>query len=129
MKTNYSKTTYSLVNNALRSKDKRECSFSVIISNKAFKKATDAKYLGIIIKPTLKWNLQIQSLCTKLSKAAVIISKIWHYVDSPTLRLIYFSLVHSHILYGILSWGSEYSTTLNSLQITNTTKQNYKNHK
>ena len=33
------------------------------------------------------------------------------------MRLIYFSLVHSHTFYGILSWGSKYSSTLNSLQI------------
>ena len=109
--------TYKLVYNALRSKHKRESSFSVSIDNNVIKKATAAKYLGIIIEPTLKWNLQIQSLSTKLSKVAGIISKIRRYVDTPTLRLIYFSLVHSHILYGILSWGSAYGITLNSLRI------------
>ena len=50
---NYSKIIYLLVNNALRSKDKRESSFSVSISNNVIKKATAAKYLGMIIEPTL----------------------------------------------------------------------------
>ena len=55
---NYSKTTYLLVDNALRSKDKRKSSFSVSINNTVIEKASAAKYLRIIIEPTLKWNLQ-----------------------------------------------------------------------
>ena len=112
---NYSKTTYILVKNT-KNKDDVETSFSLSVNNNIIKKANAAKYLGIIIEPSLKWNLQIQSLCIKLSKTAGIISKLRHYVDMSTLRLIYFSLVHSHVLYGILSWGSEFSTNLQTIQ-------------
>ena len=111
---NYSKTTYILVKNT-KNKDDVETSFSLSVNNNIIKKANAAKYLGIIIEPNLKRNLQIQSLCIKLSKAAGIISKLRHYVDMSTLRLIYFSLVHLHVLYGILSWGSEFSTNLQTI--------------
>ena len=39
-----------------------------------------------------------------------------HYVDNNILLVIYYSLVQSHLLYGILTFGSENTTTLKPLQ-------------
>ena len=80
-------------------------------------KISDAvKYLGITLQPKLRWYNHINILCKKLSRASGIIAKLRHYVDNKILLVIYYSLVQSHLLYGILTWGSENTTTLKPLQ-------------
>jgi len=37
-----------------------------------------------------------------LSRGAGILAKLRHFVE---IKIIYYSIVNSHLLYGILSWG------------------------
>ena len=70
----------------------------VFLSNKV-------KHLGVILDSHLKWHFHIIELEKKLSSAIGLLSRIRHYVDTKTLRSLYFSLFHSHLLYGSLVWG------------------------
>ena len=63
------------------------------------------KHLGVILDSHLKWHFHIIELEKKLSSAIGLLSRIRHYVDTKTLRSLYFSLFHSHLLYGSLVWG------------------------
>jgi len=40
-----------------------------------------------------------------------------HFVDIKTVIMVYYSIVNSHLLYGILSWGGECKSVIKSLQI------------
>jgi len=67
------------------------------------------KYLGVIDNK-LSWKPQISSLCRTLSQACGIVCKIRHFADITILRLIYFSLFHSHLQYCIIDCGRAYKT-------------------
>ena len=47
-------------------------------------------------------------------------SKLWHVLPLKALQNLYYSLIHPHILYGIIIWGNTYKTYLKRL----TTLQN-----
>ena len=42
-------------------------------------------------------------------------AKLRHSVDIDTLKVVYYSLVHSYIRYGLVTWGSASSSTLSPL--------------
>jgi len=75
------------------------------------------KYLGVIIDNILSWKPQISSLCGKLSQACGVVCKIRHFADMKILRLIYFSLFHSHLQYCVIDWGRAYKTVIGPVQV------------
>jgi hypothetical protein len=65
----------------------------------------------------LSWVPHISNVRNKISSGCWALANIRRYVDQKTLRLIYFSLIYPHLHYGILCWGSAYSTHLEKLLI------------
>ena len=64
------------------------------------------KFLGIHIDETLSWKYQINSVCSRIANSNYMINKVKHVLPKSTLFTLYSALVHSHINYGLLIWGS-----------------------
>ena len=64
------------------------------------------KFLGIHIDETLSWKYQINSVCARIANSNYMINKVKHVLPKSTLFTLYSALVHSHINYGLLIWGS-----------------------
>ena len=63
------------------------------------------KYLGILIDSHLNWKYHIKALVPKLARANGMLAKIRHYVNSDSLRSIYFAIFASIMNYGAQIWG------------------------
>ena len=87
-------------------KKRKNFTFQLQLEGYELKRVTSTKYLGVIISERLSWRPHIAHLLTKLSKASYILSKVRHYVDLNTLKMIYYALVYPHLSYCITSWGS-----------------------
>lgn len=48
----------------------------------------------------------------KLSQSLYILKQLKHCFNTECLRILYFSLVHSHLLYGLICWGQGNSALL-----------------
>ena len=59
---------------------------------------------------------QIQQICSKLSSGSWAILKSRQYVDLPTLKTVYFSLIYSHLQYCISSWGLAHANAHSPLE-------------
>lgn len=75
------------------------------------------KYLGIIIDQNLKWTEHIQQLNNKMHKLVWKFYHLKNIVPFNILKTLYHALVESILRYGIIIWGSAYSTNLESLNI------------
>ena len=75
------------------------------INGKKLVPSNSVKYLGIILDPHLNWSFHVDSLATKLTRAAGMLSKIRHYVPENTLRSIYFGIFASLLTYASQVWG------------------------
>ena len=64
------------------------------------------KLLGLHTDDTLRWDVHIEYLCSKLSKAIYNIRKIRQITDTNTAKIVYRSLFRSNLQYGILIWGN-----------------------
>ena len=64
-------------------------------------------FLGITLDENITWKPHIAAIANKLSKYAGIFNKLKNYLPAYILRMLYCSLVNSHLSYGILIWGYE----------------------
>ena len=73
--------------------------------------------MGIIIDSQLKFDNHISKLLTKILCSIGIMSEVCHCLPKTMLLNLYFALIHSQLLYGIVVWGSTYQTSINKLQV------------
>ena len=67
--------------------------------------ATKIKFLGLIIDDTLPWKQHIEQVVNKMCTACCALRNVKHIVPLDTLRVIYFSHIHSIISNGIIFLG------------------------
>ena len=74
------------------------------------------KYLGIYIDRHLSWQQQEKDMHSRLSRAIGMLCKIRHFVKFETLRMIYYGIFSSILMYGSQIWG-QYDRIVEKLQI------------
>jgi len=104
---NFNKTTFL----QFLTKQNKAIKIQINASNSISTNITSTKFLGLTIDNTLSWNDHIALITSKLNKASYAIRAVKSYLSSDVLRTIYFSYVHSLILYGIIFWGNSHSST------------------
>ena len=75
-----------------------------------------AKYLGVIIDNRINFYDHIKVLECKIARSVGILTKLKTILSKQNLLQLYYTLVHSHLTYGISIWGSKYPTHLQKLQ-------------
>jgi hypothetical protein len=75
------------------------------------------KFLGLILDKNLSWGTHIGQLIPKLNKASYVIRFLKPFFSLETLRMVYYSIAHSVMSYGIIYWGgSTHSKTIFKIQ-------------
>ena len=87
-------------------KRKTNYEFKLLLENRLIEKTDSIKYLGVTFDEKLNWKCHLKNLENKLSRGMWAISKLRRFVNSKTLRSVYYSLIYSHLIYCISSWGS-----------------------
>jgi hypothetical protein len=73
------------------------------------------KLLGVYFDEYLSFNKHISMLAAKLSRANFLLRRITNFVSKNTLRKLYFSLFHSHLLYCTNIYSSTSQANLNRI--------------
>ena len=73
--------------------------------------------MGITVDEKLNFAEHIIKLTCKISRSVGILSKLRNILPFTALRKLYYSMVHSHLLYGIVMWGYTYDNHLKRLII------------
>jgi len=99
--------------------------------NKQISSIHNTKFLGLVIYSNLSWHCHIDRMIPKLNKASYVIRSLKPLFCFESLKVVYFSTVHSIISYGIMFWGiSSHSKIIFKIQkrvITIITNSDYKN--
>ncbi len=74
------------------------------VGNDCLEKST--KFLGIHLYENLSWKQHITEINKKVSRALFSIKQVKKLLPLESLRTLYFALIHSHLLYGIVAWGT-----------------------
>ena len=75
-------------------------------------RVTHTKFLGLVLDENLSWSFHIDSISRKIAKSIGILYRARHYLNLDSLKNLYYSFIYSHISYGTLIWGSNYTSKL-----------------
>ena len=68
-----------------------------------------------MIDSGLTWQAQIDNVSKKISRSVGLLYKIRPFVNQHILKMLYYSLVYSHLTYAIETWGAADNIHLNRL--------------
>jgi hypothetical protein len=75
------------------------------------------KFLGAYIDSGLEWHDHLKYIKNKLNSSLYALRKVKNLLNTDLLLILYYSLVHPYIEYGISYWGSTHSTHVNTIFI------------
>ena len=85
---------------------------TLTFNNKTVYPLNTAKCLEILLDNDFYLKFHIISLEKKIARSIGVIAKVSYYLPNNALLTLYYSLVHTHLLYAISLWGSTYPTNL-----------------
>ena len=85
------------------------------INNSPLPFCLSAKFLAVTLDTQLNFDKHISSVENKISRAVGIISKLRHYLPTCAILQLYYSLIHTHLLYGLVVWGSSFKSKFKKL--------------
>jgi hypothetical protein len=78
---------------------------------------SNVSFLGLKIDNFLTWKDHIDTLVAKLNRSCFAIRSVKSILSLETLKIVYYSYVHSILNYGIIFWGnSSYSIRIFRIQ-------------
>ena len=90
--------------------------FEININDVKLENVPQAKYLGVVLDPKLKFDKHIDCIAGKISKSIGILFKLKKLkIPTQILKQIYYSLIYSIINYNICAYGGTYNTHINRL--------------
>lgn len=118
LRLNTSKTTYSIYgsrHNIPPGAIDLMLNGAVIIRNCPAVNNKVAKFLGLHMDEHLTWRSQINHIKAKIAQATFAMNKVKNLLPLSAMKTLYYSLIHSNLLYGILAWGN--SPSIKGLEI------------
>jgi len=98
------------------------------------KQSDSTVFLGMTIDSKLNWKLHTSKLSNKLASGNYVLSQLKHILPQHCLKLLYNTLIHIYLTYGIIHWGKTYETSLDRIikqqkkAVRNITNSSYNAH-
>lgn len=84
--------------------DANLCNLNICNCN-TLERVDSVRYLGVIIDCHLNFSCHIKALTSRIRKLIAVFKNIRHAVDKSTLRITYFALCQSLLMYCVDVWG------------------------
>ncbi len=98
---NVSKTKFSIFSpNKIKSNN-----IQIAINDTNIERDQVTKFLGLHLDEQLSWKEHIKKLRAKLASSIFVINRVKNYLPHDALKTVYYTLIHSHLIYGIQAWG------------------------
>ena len=110
------KKTLALLISPLLRNDCSSPQVTLTLNSEMINTTETARYLGIIIDSKLKFQSHISSLEKKLAHSVGILTKLSHFLPHDALLNLYYSLIHSQLLYALPVWCATHKTCLTKMK-------------
>jgi hypothetical protein len=89
-----------------RTKNSQKIDLNITLAEEYITNTTNIKFSGLIIDEHLSWKCHTEQALIKLSSACYAMKVVTPLMGDTTLRMIYFTNVHSLLSYGITLWAN-----------------------
>ena len=90
---------------------------TILLGKQAIMQKDYVKYLGVLIDSQLTFKSHMASVTKKISRTIGVMTKLRHYLNSKTLKMLYYSMVYPYLIYGIAIWGNTSNIFINPVYI------------
>ena len=111
---NASKTHYMIFHS--RFLNLPEGDFQIKMGDVTLERTDSVKFLGLYIDDKLEWHYHISHIKSKISQALYILNATKRYLPLQALKTLYYSLIYSHLNYGIVHWCNTFDYNLEKLK-------------
>ena len=108
---NLSKSCYMVFNKKVNDPDLNIC-----IRSSEINRVSQTSFLGVLIDDKLSFNVHVQHVKTKLSRALGIMFKLSNTVPDYILMTLYYSIFYPHLIYSITVWGNSNKNNINVIK-------------
>ena len=109
---NVEKTSFMVITNK-----KSPVTSTLQIRGKTIKKVDNTKFLGIILDDHLNFKLNTTAVVNKMSRSIGVIRRVCHLLPDDVILKLYYSMIYTHMIYGILAWGKSGEGNLNRIRV------------
>ena len=79
-----------------------------MINNTLIERVTEFNFLGLTVNEYMNWNSHVQKIANKISRTLGVMNRLKRYLPISAMKLMYDSLILSHLQFGITNWGFEW---------------------
>ena len=79
------------------------------IGNIDIERVKEFNFLGLSINENLTWSSHAKKISNKISKIIGIMNRLKRFLPLSALKLMYFSLINSHLQFCVATWGFDHS--------------------
>ena len=90
---------------------------AIKLGNQQILQVRNTKFLGIYIDDGLEWGDHINHITKKIASGADVLQAVKRYLSLDNMKSLNHSLVHSHLTYGTILWGSAFKYRLHEVEI------------
>ena len=101
---NIGKTNYIIFTSKGKSYNKNVSNIKIDGNN--IQQVNKTKFLGIAIEEHLNWAMHISHFCNIIARNVGILQKLRYFIPAYVLKILYHSLVLSHLQYCTLLWAN-----------------------
>ena len=76
-----------------------------MINNKTIEIVSNFNFLGLTINEHLDWGAHLSKIAAKISRTLGVMNRLKKFLPFSALKLMYESLISSHLQFNITSWG------------------------
>ena len=87
------------------------------LANHTIQNVRCTKFLGIYIDDELQWGEHINHVLKRVSSGSYALHAVKRFLSKDNMKTLYYSLIHSHLSYGTLIWGSAFQYRLRQLEV------------
>ena len=80
----------------------------LMINNAIIERVTEFNFLGLTVNEYMNWNSHTQKIANKISRTLGVMNRLKRYLPFSAMKLMYDSLILSHLQFGITNWGFEW---------------------
>jgi len=111
---NINKTNYMIFTKSINTHRQSKI---IKLGPESINRVPHVKFLGIIIDEHLDWHRHIDHCKCKISSGMYALSSLKNTLGSKQLKMLYYSLIHPYLTYGIVLWGAANKKHINKLRI------------
>jgi hypothetical protein len=73
------------------------------------------KFLGVYFDTELSFKYHVKTICTRVSRALYMLRTCKNFLNENSLKTLYYSMVHCHLVYGNHIWGCANESIISDL--------------